>query len=81
MVRPRLSASRPASKTCSGGWKSGSPAVMAMTSMPWRLSSVARVLQAIVDDALSRLQVWRGWLETGFAAGDLQPFLRVAGGY
>ncbi len=33
------------------------------------------------DDALSRLQVWRGWLEMGFAAGDLQPFLRAAGGY
>lgn len=33
------------------------------------------------DDALSRLRVWRAWLETGFANGDLQPFLRaVAGG-
>ncbi|MGH9533255.1 MAG: TolC family protein [Terriglobales bacterium] len=33
------------------------------------------------DDALSRLQVWRGWLETGYAKGDLQPFLRAVGGY
>lgn len=32
------------------------------------------------DDALSRLRVWRGWLETGFANGDLQPFLRAVAG-
>lgn len=36
--------------------------------------------QAQSDEALSRLQVWRGLLETAFAAGDLQPLVRAASG-
>jgi len=36
--------------------------------------------QAQSDAALSRLQVWRGLLETAFAAGDLQPLVLAASG-
>ncbi|MGD0497074.1 MAG: TolC family protein [Bryobacteraceae bacterium] len=35
--------------------------------------------QAEIDDALARLGVWRGLLETAVAAGDLQPFLAEVG--
>src|SRR5690625_3646106 len=52
-VRPRSTASRAASSTCAGGWKSGSPAVMAMTSVPPSRSSRARALNARVDDSFS----------------------------
>lgn len=36
--------------------------------------------RAASDEALSHLQVWRAWLETGFAQGDLGPFLRAVAG-
>jgi len=35
--------------------------------------------QAEIDDALARLEVWRGLLGIATAAGDLQPFLAEAG--
>jgi outer membrane protein TolC len=34
--------------------------------------------QAEIDDALARLNVWRGLLGIATAAGDLQPFLAEA---
>jgi outer membrane protein len=35
--------------------------------------------QAEIDDALAKLNVWRGWLALGVASGDLTAFLEQAG--
>jgi outer membrane protein TolC len=37
------------------------------------------LVQAQIDDALARLNVWRGLLEVATARGDIQPFLAEAG--
>jgi hypothetical protein len=34
--------------------------------------------QAEIDDALARLNVWRGLLGIAAAAGDIQPFIAEA---
>jgi outer membrane protein TolC len=36
------------------------------------------LVQAQIDDALARLNVWRALLEIATARGDLQPFLAEA---
>jgi outer membrane protein TolC len=37
------------------------------------------MVQAEMDDAIARLNVWRAFLRLQFVRGDLQPFLQEAG--
>src|SRR5690606_5255909 len=46
------------SRTCSGGWKSGSPAVITTMSTPWRISSLARLSNATVEEPLRPRIAW-----------------------
>jgi outer membrane protein len=69
----QVSAARAAAQQASARYESGLGAID-------EVAEAQRLLTAAeIDDALARLEVWRGLLEIAAAAGDLQPFLAEAG--
>jgi outer membrane protein len=69
----RVGAARAAGQQALARYKAGLATIL-------EVADTERLLtQAEIDDALAKLNVWRGWLALGLASGDLTGFLEQAG--